>query len=458
MSFGGKKVLGISLGSRSLLVAEVHGNGSAPRVVRSAEFTFDQEDSLQTPAVLGKKLAAFLKENAFAANQAVVGIPAQWLMLKEKTVPPATPEAIAGMLRIQAERDFSLEPSSLAIDYALGRSSAEGQSLILVAALRERIEQIRTLAVAANLKLQMITGTSLALSAATQSATLLYLGANGAELTTRGKDGLLRVRHISGASTGKSAAASLVPELRRAIAVTQPPIDKTEFIVWDDSGGASSLKELTEELDIPVKAGACFSGVALETGGAERCAGSSALALCLLQPNLAMIDFLHSRLEIKPPSKLTSTTIWAAVAAFVIVGGLAYLLNDWRANAADVAELRQRRDDMKENLDTAKTFITRVNATRTWYERRPNYLECLRAITMTFPEDGRVWTSSLSLREDMRGILNGRASDEKSVLDVLDKLKVGKKFAEVKMLNMRGSGAKGGEIMFAVSFAFLDVE
>jgi hypothetical protein len=457
MSFGGKKILGISLGSRSLLLAELHGNGASPRVVRSGEMTFDDTDSLQIPAELGKKLSSFLKKNGFAASQCVIGMPAQWLMLKEKMLPPAAPEAIAGILRIQAERDFSLEPSSLAIDYALGRVSSEGQSLVLVAALRERIDQIRALATSAGLKLQMITGTSLALSAAAQSQTLLYIGANGAELATRSKDGLMRVRHISGASAGKSAVGAVLPELRRLLVLAQPPIDKSEIVLWDDSGEAANVSELSGELGVPVKVGKRLNAQ-LEMAAGENCAGSSALALCAFQPNLARVDFLHSRLEIKPPSKLTSTAIWSSVAAFVIVGGLGYLLNDWRASAADVAELRQRRDDMKENLDTAKTFINRVNATRTWYERRPNYLECLREITLTFPEEGRVWTTSLSLREDMRGILNGKASDEKSVLDVLDKLKAGKKFAEVKMLNMRGSGAKGGEIMFAVSFAFLGVE
>lgn len=458
MKFGARKSLGISFGSRSLLVAEVHANG-APRVVRAAEFQFDEADSLQDPASLGKKLAQFLKQNGFSANQVVFGLPAQWLMMKDKSLPPAAPELIPGMLRIQAERDFSLEPSSLSIDYITGRSSSDGQAVALVAALRERIDQIRSLATAAGLKSRIITGTSLALLAATQASTLLYVGPNGAELILRGKDGLPRVRHISTASVKKDTPGSpFVPELRRAIAMAQPAIEEGELHVWDDgANGSALLRELGTEIDIPVKKGERFSGAPLEGAIPAHAAGSAALALCLVQP-LAPVDFLNSRLDVKPPSKLSSLVVWGSVAAFVVLAGLSYLVIDWRQSAQEVAELRQKQLDMKDNLDAAKGFINRVNATRTWYERRPNYLECLRAVTLTFPEEGRVWTSSLTLREDMRGILNGRASDEKSVLDVLDKLKSGQNFADVKMLHMRGSGTKGSEISFAISFGFLGTE
>lgn len=276
----------------------------------------------------------------------------------------------------------------------------------------------------------------------------------------RGKDGLLRVRHISGGSIAKQVAgAALLPELRRTLALANAGAERSGLELWDDTGDAPALlKELALELGIPVKRGERLSGVPLEGSLPKGAAAGSALALALFQPGLAGIDFLNSRLDVKPPPKISSLTIWGSVAAFVVVGGLGYVLNEWRESAAEVAELRQKRDDMKGNLETAKSFISRVNATRTWYARRPNYLECMRAITMTFPEDGRVWTASLSLREDMRGILNGRATDEKSVLDVLDKLKAGKNFADVKMLNMRGSGTRNPEVLFAVSFAFLSAE
>jgi hypothetical protein len=125
----------------------------------------------------------------------------------------------------------------------------------------------------------------------------------------------------------------------------------------------------------------------------------AALALCPLLPRLAPFDLLHSRLAAKPRGKVGSRLIWGAVAALALLAGAAWVFFDWRQSAAEVAELRQTRDEMKDNVETAKAFIARVNATRTWYERRPNYLECLRTITLCFPEEGRIWTSSLTLRD-----------------------------------------------------------
>jgi hypothetical protein len=59
------------------------------------------------------------------------------------------------------------------------------------------------------------------------------------------------------------------------------------------------------------------------------------------------------------------------------------------------------------------------------------------------------------MREDMKGILTGRAADEKSVLDLLDKLKTSPLLSDIKMLQMRSSGGKNPEISFSVSFAFI---
>ena len=463
MSFLGKKSLGIALGSRSLQVAEIHASGSGCRFVRAAEMTFGEKDSLQDAASLGKKLGQFLKENDFTARETVVGIPAQWLMIKEKTLPPAPLEAINSILMIQAERDFSLEPSALAVDYVLGQSSAEGHATILVAALRERIDQIRALAAAAGLKLQSVTSTSLALYAASQHPNVFYFGLNGAELVTRGSSKLPRLRYVSSSTvmrstSGQPAAMQMAGEIRRGAALSQRDSDGSEMLVWDDAGiDEGVIKELSTELSVPVKLGENFKA-GLNGFAKENAAGSAALAFCYFQPALKTIDFLHSRLEIKPPSRINSRVIWGAVAGIVLLLGFGYLLMEWQQSAAEVADLRDKRDEMKENVESAKGFISQVNATRTWYERRPNYLECLRAITLTFPEEGRVWTSSVSLREDMRGILSGRATDEKHVLDVLDKIKSSKSFSDVKMLHMRGSGTKSSEISFGISFVFVGAE
>jgi hypothetical protein len=152
------------------------------------------------------------------------------------------------------------------------------------------------------------------------------------------------------------------------------------------------------------------------------------------------------------------------VAGVVLLLAAGSLLLGWRQSMEHAAMLRQQRNEMKASAEEAKSFIGRVNAAREWYDRRSNYLECLRALTLRLPEDGSVWTSSLSLREDMRGVLTGSAVDEKSVLEFVYKLRSGAKpkvrpeFADVKIDHTRAADVKNSEISFAVSFAFLGGE
>ena len=442
MAVLGRKNLGLAIGSRSIGVAELSADKP-----HTALFQFE-EGELKNPAELGKKFAAFLKQKGFSSSQAVAGVPAQWLMLKDKQVPPAAPIAVASILRIQAERDFSMEPSALALDYIDAGASGTARPVVLTAILRERLEGIKALAKSAGLKLQAVTGTTLALTAVSGKSPLIYLSENGAEFAAKRANGLPLLRYMTGTAaleTGEAGMKTLAMELRRTLALQSSESDAAALVMIDDAN-LIDAEELSDEINMAVVEGNLPGAQGTERG---------ALALAGLRSGQLAFDFLHSRLEIKPQTKLSSKVIWAAVAGLVVfAGGGFLLLDDWQ-NSEEVAMLQQKREEMKPHEEDSKNFIGRLNKVRTWYDRRPDYLECLRAITLCFPEDGRVWTSNLSLREDMRGVITGRAADEKSVLEVMDKLKSSKAISNVKMLNMHGSGTKGGEITFAIGFVYV---
>ena len=86
-------MIGLSIGERSLLAAEVVA-GERPEVARLAEFVYPDGISPQQPAELGTALGAFLRENKFTAKSAIVGLPARWLVVKCKDVPPADPHTL----------------------------------------------------------------------------------------------------------------------------------------------------------------------------------------------------------------------------------------------------------------------------------------------------------------------------------------------------------------------------
>lgn len=449
----GRKCLGLAFSNRAIHVAEVQSSAEAFSLLRTLELPLAENELQKDAAGVGKKLGQALKDKQFTAREAAAGIPAQWLMVKEKNLPPAAPDVLAGMLRIQAERDFSFDPEALAIDYVSGTAGEQGQAVVLAATLRERVNAIAGIAVAAGLKLQTITPTAMALSTVSGAKSGLYFGANGVELVTD-SNGVRVPRHVATPACWEDTAA-LPGELRR-LAVFQPALfTASEWTVWDDCGlDGARVQQIGKDAGLALRPTRSLKGVTVPAASA----GAAALALARLGAGALPLDFLHSRLQVKPPSKLTRRNTWGLIAAsiFVLVGG--YLVYDWRSLASDVGELRDTRDSMKESVAASKSFIDRVSFTKTWYERRPNYLECMRTITLCFPEEGKVWTSNLTMREDMKGILTGRAVDEKSVLDVLDKMKASKTLADVKMLQMRSSGTKNNEITFSISFAYQGVE
>lgn len=448
-----RKCLGLAFSNRAIHLAEVQSSGDAMSVLRTLELPLAENELQKDAAAVGKKLAQALKEKQFSARDAIAGIPAQWLMVKEKNLPPAAPDVLAGMLRIQAERDFSFDPEALALDYVSGSSGEQGQAVVLAATLRERVNAIAGIAVAAGLKLQAITPTAMALSYVSGAKSGLYLGANGVELIAD-INGVRVPRHVATPACWDDAA-SLPGELRR-LAVFQPALfTASEWTLWDDCGlDGAKIQSLGNEAGMTLRPSRALKGVTVPPASA----GAIALVLARLDSATLPLDFMHSRLAVKAPSKLTRRNTWGLIAAgvLVLVGG--FMVYDWRSLAADVSDLRTQRDSMKESVAASKAFIDRVSATKTWYEKRPNYLECMRTITLCFPEEGKVWTSNLTMREDMKGILTGRAVDEKSVLDVLDKMKASKSLAEVKMLHMRSSGTKNTEITFSVSFTYQGAE
>ncbi|HEX8913165.1 MAG TPA: hypothetical protein VF796_12470, partial [Humisphaera sp.] len=105
--FAQNKVLGLAVGERSLVVAEASRAGGAPRVTLAGTFAYPPGVSLDTPADLGKALAAFLKDKGFGARHAAVGLPARWVLSKAKELPPSDAATAAEALRLQVEGEFS---------------------------------------------------------------------------------------------------------------------------------------------------------------------------------------------------------------------------------------------------------------------------------------------------------------------------------------------------------------
>jgi Tfp pilus assembly PilM family ATPase len=135
------KIIGLSVGAKSLLFAEVSAQGRGrggekAAIGQLAEMVYPENVSLATPEQLGQAVAAFLKTQKFGTRDVIIGLPARRLLTRRKDVPPASEQAAAATLRLQAETEFSpagSDADSFAVDFAGETSSSEATSVLLIA-------------------------------------------------------------------------------------------------------------------------------------------------------------------------------------------------------------------------------------------------------------------------------------------------------------------------------------
>ena len=123
-----RNILGLAFEDNCIVAAEVRVRPQQLHLTRSGEFLIPERLSLENPSQLGQQLRQFLKANHFSSRSAVVGLPAKWLVARELTIPPAGSNALSGLLQIQAERAFALDPKDLVFDY-WGRVDSARSSL-----------------------------------------------------------------------------------------------------------------------------------------------------------------------------------------------------------------------------------------------------------------------------------------------------------------------------------------
>jgi hypothetical protein len=255
------KILGLAIGQKSILLAEVGGKADAWSVAHVAEFPYPEGLALEKPVELGQALRTFLKSQKFSTRDTVIGLPAKRLITRRKDVPPAPAAAAASTLRLQAESEFSTEAATLTMDFAGDTSTSEPTSVLLIAATRECIAQCESLARAAGLKLLAVTSTGTALGRATSrvpggNGVVVNLAPGGSELIVQHGESATQLRHLNmGDNPNADSVGLLAGEIRRSVAALPRNGSPLTLAIWDpgnDKGATSTRNLLEERLAMPI--------------------------------------------------------------------------------------------------------------------------------------------------------------------------------------------------------------
>jgi hypothetical protein len=473
------KVIGLAIGERSLLAAELTA-GDKPTARQLAEFIYPDGVSPQNPAALGKSLGEFLKANGFTAKSAVVGLPARWLVVKPKEVPPTDANTLAEMLRLQAEGEFSSELKDLVYDYAAATDGQAVKSVLLIATKKEHIDGATAMCEAAGLTAVAITPTAIALGAATgetegKDSLVLAVTSAGAELTAHSGGAPSAIRHLR----APAADRPFIGELRRAVSSMPSTGEARELVMWDSADSSADAASLSKGLGFTVRNGDLPSlgieSAAELNGQGPKYAAAVALALIGIGVIDPSVDFLDSRLAPPKPAQIPRWAIYSAIAAIVLIGVGIAAYNSLQTKEAQLTAAQSKLDGIKDQVAAATEFVNNVTFAQGWQAGSPRYLACIRDVTNAIPIDNVTYATSLNMGENTHAQtigakpvgdpnmlmvkLSGKTSNQQQVLVILEKLKHVHGISDVELLGTTGGIANGPaktvEVTFNIEFNYI---
>ena len=471
---GTRHILGLAIDDGGVVATELCIRAGRAEIRASGEFSWEKGFKAENAKVLGEQLRRFLKEGGFSSSRVAVGLAAKWILAKEIETPAAAPEALAGMLGIQAERAFSVNPGELVFDYCGKTNASEKGQVLLLAAPRQVVDRIKAITDTAGLRVQFVTVSALACGGAScetdpTSGYGLYARPTYCEFWGHSDGGLRFIKHVPIGQDGTPAgyADLLCSTIQRLVLLSpeqeqSPPYQVTAY----DACGRDDkmLSRINERLKPHITvhdgcAGLLSSG--LECSDPSHAAGSVAavaVAMADARGGRPEIDFLHPRIGTKRTVEHKRLVGWAIFVAAACLIGAGVVLMGWQRDKRDIAVYTEQLKQMAPDVAAAREIVDRVSYASSWMSREPRFLDCLRELTTAFPDEPQVWATSLALSENGTGSLVGKATSEASFYDVLDKIKANKAFSDVKMIHIRDAGRDSREKEFAVNFKFQGVK
>jgi len=468
-----KKIVGLALGEKSLLAAEVVA-GDKLHVNRLAEMIYPEGVTPAQPAELGRALGAFLRQQGFSARLAVVGIPVKWIIVKPKELPLADAATQVNMLRLQAEAEFSTELKDLIYDFADEGESGAARSVLLMATLRKYVEGASALCQAAHVRAAAVMPSTLALGEATgktlaKHVLVLAVNSGGSELSAQRGGVSSAIRHLR----APVPAAPFVSELRRVVSALPPAPTDREMVLWSD--GAVDADALSQELGLRIRRGD-WPALGVEQaskggdGESQKYAPAVALAIAVLDRRKPSIDFLHSRLAAPRQQRMPRWARWTAIAAGAALVAIVWAWLDLNSQQSRLAQLQGQLKKLQPQIADATDFNAKVSFARNWHAGQPRYLAAIRDLTEAMPEDGQTYATSLIIREPARAAaagannktadtrtlvcqLSGKTSDQQHVNVLMDRIQKSPVFSNVKLGGTQESG-RSRDVSFTITFTY----
>ncbi len=451
--FPEKIFLGLALGQHSASVAEITCQRKNIQVRQTACWSYPEGGKFSPSS--GRSFREFLRQNHFRTTRVIAGLPLSWLLVKEKETPPAETLTLAKLVRLEAEKDFTIPAEELCLDFISNFLSGEKPCLLVIALLRQRLQEVTVFIRAAGLTPVAVVPSFLGLSnllSGDGPELFLYLNQEEMLLAQVMDKAVVRVHRLERPVLRKEddeiAAWKnyLLARWRRVFLLAPEQLQKPaagKLTVFDDLGVNPSVwSALETSLNIPVIKEDLPPGTAAATG-----LGTLGNSLASLP-----VNFLHPKTSLPKKSgrfrKMAYLFYGLAAAGLLAAGALWSLKQEEKT----VLQLKQRLKTLEEETAGTRKIMEQLQGVQRWQKTRPGWLDCLREITLCFPPEGGLWATSLAFQADRRGLLTGKAENEMLVLELLNRLRTVRLFQEVNLVYLRQAGGQSRQVSFAFNF------
>jgi hypothetical protein len=438
-------IVGLSVMDGHLRVAHVARARSSIAVLRAATANLSLDLLHPEAELVGREIKNHLEAAGIRERHCVIALPPSWLMTQHTKVPELSGEDLAGMLQIEAEKGFPVDPEELQITRSPHRSTESGY-VTQLAVRRDQLTRLSTVLKAAGLKpvsfslgLAALPG---AMTPAGNGCITLRLEPKGAVLLIAAGGGIASFRTLE-ATIESEAGENVVngPAIARELRITfeQLPVDLRREVRQLSLCGD---EKMARQLGVTLADWARDSGLTIELGGkaapavgqeiveqlAERFLKHGASELEFLPPRPSRWSVMMARYSSK---RLAMAGFAAAAAAIVLAAAFGWqeyrrwtLRSEWQTMAAQVTELEGLQSSIREF--------------RPWYDTSFRNLSIMKRVVECFPDNGSVTAKTFEIHGPMNVSVSGTARDNASLLRTLDQLSQAKEIQGVKVEQIRG--------------------
>ncbi|MDP6250302.1 MAG: hypothetical protein QGI20_00020 [Verrucomicrobiota bacterium] len=402
-----------------------------------------QAINLIEPARLVDDLGGVFRQLSSTTKDCIVVLPSHLAPSVILKVPDIDPEDQRGFIQIQAEQQLPLPLSEVHLatyEFQIGKQD----HALVVGLRRDTVSKLKEAVIANGFQVASITvdiagvvdhavdgNDSLA------DSCQLIQGQSSLTMVTHAEGGPTGLRHFHLANGGMDAA-TLERELR--ITLGQFPQSSRRQLT---TLRTAKLPGASSEQPVPISEHRSLAGLNV-VDGTETSDLFVPIASSFFLKGTSPLEFLpsiSSRFDKIYGQFNSRRNLWVGLMSVVALTAIAFLYQIFRLD-----DLQKDWNRMKDRVAVVEAAQGKIREFRPWFDSSVPSLTTARAITRAFPETGEIWLKQLNIRNDSKDMknvskvmANGSSSDQSTLLDTQDKLRITSGISNFKGKSLQGS-------------------